>query len=105
VSTDLLRTKARIYLAHGTEDSSVPVESHDALEAELRANGRDVTAERLAGLDHSFLHKKPDPRGSVELVGQPSGGSPDTVAKGARTEWSELGTATILRIDFRIFEM
>jgi pimeloyl-ACP methyl ester carboxylesterase len=65
----LLRAKARVYLAHGTEDRAVPVESHDACEAELLVQGRAVTAERLEGLDHSFLPSNAAPdRGSVELA-------------------------------------
>ncbi|MGH9769543.1 MAG: hypothetical protein ACREAB_19125 [Blastocatellia bacterium] len=45
VIEELLRTKARIYLAQGTLDTSVSVKAHDVLVAELRARGRDVTAE------------------------------------------------------------
>jgi len=69
LTSDLVRANARVYLAHGTDDRSVPVESHDACEAELLVKGRDVTAERLEGLDHSFLPTNPPPqRGSVELI-------------------------------------
>lgn len=51
---ELARSKARIYLVQGTRDTSVPVTGHDVLVAELRAQGRDVTAERLEGADHGF---------------------------------------------------
>jgi len=54
VLEELLRTKARIYVAHGTRDAVIPVAAHDMLVAELRAHGRDVTAERLEGADHGF---------------------------------------------------
>lgn len=54
VLEELARTPARVYLAHGTEDAAVPVAAFDLLLAELRARGRDVTAERLAGADHGF---------------------------------------------------
>jgi len=54
VTEELLRTKARIYLAQGTSDTAVSVKAHDVLVAELRARGRDVTVERLQGADHSF---------------------------------------------------
>jgi len=52
---DSLRaTTARIYLAYGTADESVPVESNDVLRAELARLGRDATVERRIGEDHGF---------------------------------------------------
>jgi predicted esterase len=51
---DLLRCNARVYLAHGTEDTKVPITAFDVLHAELLARGRDVTAERIEGADHGF---------------------------------------------------
>ena len=51
---ELLRCKARIFLAHGTADSKVPIIAFDVLYAELLARGRDVTAERIEGADHGF---------------------------------------------------
>jgi predicted esterase len=54
VLTEMLRTKARIYIAHGDKDLSVPVTSFDVLRTELAAAGRDVTAERIEGGDHSL---------------------------------------------------
>ena len=69
-TTDLVRAKARVYLAHGSADEAVPVVSHDQLEAELRAKGRPVTSERLEGLNHSFQPKDSPPgRPSNELAG------------------------------------
>jgi pimeloyl-ACP methyl ester carboxylesterase len=54
VLQELLRSKARVYIAHGDKDGSVPVASFDVLRAELTAGGRDVTAERLDGADHGL---------------------------------------------------
>jgi len=54
VTEELLRTKAKIYVAQGTLDTAVSVKAHDVLVAELRARGRDVTAERIEGADHGF---------------------------------------------------
>jgi pimeloyl-ACP methyl ester carboxylesterase len=51
---DLINVDARIYLAQGTRDGSVPVSSFDVLYAELLARGKDVTAERVDGVDHGF---------------------------------------------------
>jgi dienelactone hydrolase len=51
---DLKRTKAKIYLAQGAEDKSSSIVGFDVLFAELIAQGRDVTAERIEGGDHSF---------------------------------------------------
>jgi len=51
---DLLRTPARVFLAHGTADASVPVASADWLFAELLARGRHVRYERLEGADHGL---------------------------------------------------
>jgi dienelactone hydrolase len=51
---DLVGVDARIYLAQGTRDTSVPVSSFDVLLAELLARGKDVTAERVDGADHGF---------------------------------------------------
>lgn len=52
---ELLRSRARIYLAHGTADRSSYVGSLDVLRAELAAHGRDVVVERIAGVDHGYV--------------------------------------------------
>jgi dienelactone hydrolase len=52
---DLLTVGARIYLAQGTRDTAVPVSSFDVLYAELLAQGKDVTAERIEGADHGYF--------------------------------------------------
>jgi len=51
---ELLRTHARLYLAHGDLDATVPIAAHDVLRAELARHGRDVTADRRPGADHGF---------------------------------------------------
>jgi erythromycin esterase len=50
----LLASRAAVFLAQGTADTSVSVAGFDALRAELTARGRDATAERLEGYDHAF---------------------------------------------------
>lgn len=50
----LLKSKARVFVSQGTEDKAVAVSGFEMLRAELLAKGRDVTAERLDGVDHSF---------------------------------------------------
>jgi pimeloyl-ACP methyl ester carboxylesterase len=66
VTDELLRTKAKIYLAQGTSDASVSVMAHDVLVAELQARGRDVTSERIEGADHGF-------RTQEMSIGSPAG--------------------------------
>lgn len=51
---ELGKTGARVYLAQGTADTAVAVESFDVLFAWLNAQGRDVTASRIENADHSF---------------------------------------------------
>jgi len=51
----LLRTKAKLFLAHGTEDQSVPIESFDFLTVELLRAGKDnVAVRRYPGRDHGL---------------------------------------------------
>jgi dienelactone hydrolase len=64
----LLRTDARIFLAHGTEDASVPVVSFDVARAELAARGKNVTVERIDGADHGFSTKAAKGGSRDELV-------------------------------------
>ncbi|MBI4865013.1 MAG: acetylxylan esterase [Candidatus Riflebacteria bacterium] len=70
--SELLRSKAKVYLAHGTEDTSSSVTSMDVAHAELLAHGRDVTSERIEGVDHGFRKKgeKGYPTGMKELFGR-----------------------------------
>lgn len=58
---ELHDTDARVFLAQGTADTAVAVESFDALYAWLAAHGRDVTARRINGADHSFSTPEEQP--------------------------------------------
>jgi predicted esterase len=51
---NLAHAKARIYLASGMQDDSVPILSTEAMYAQLRAQGRDVTFRRVPGANHSL---------------------------------------------------
>lgn len=52
---DLRRTGCKLFLAHGTEDTSVSIESFDAMTTDLLRSGRkNVTVRRYAGRDHSL---------------------------------------------------
>lgn len=54
----LRRTQARAFVAHGSADESVPIESFDVLVAELLAAGKTgVTVRRYPGCDHGFQEK------------------------------------------------
>lgn len=48
------KSKAALYLIHGSEDRSSAVASFDAMVAELSADGRAMKVERLAGKGHGF---------------------------------------------------
>jgi pimeloyl-ACP methyl ester carboxylesterase len=50
----LLRSRARVYLAFGTADGSVPPLSQELLGARLAAAGRDVTIRRVPDAGHSL---------------------------------------------------
>ncbi|MBZ2209342.1 alpha/beta hydrolase family protein [Massilia soli] len=50
----LLRSRARIYLALGTSDSAVPALSQEVAVAKLLGAGRDLTVKRVADGDHSL---------------------------------------------------
>lgn len=51
---ELLRSKARVYIALGTADKAVPALSQEIVVAKLLAAGRDVTVRRVADADHSL---------------------------------------------------
>ena len=53
----LLRSKARVYIAIGTADDSVPAISQEIVVAKLLTSGRDVTVRRVADGDHSLNHR------------------------------------------------
>jgi poly(3-hydroxybutyrate) depolymerase len=52
---ELLRSRARVYLAFGTADSSTPPLSQEVAVAKLLAAGRDVTVRRVPDADHSLV--------------------------------------------------
>ena len=54
VVAELKRSHARIYIAQGTADEADAIPAFDVMHAELLAQGRAVTAERIEGGDHSF---------------------------------------------------
>lgn len=70
VTEELLKTKAKIYLAQGTSDTAVSVKSHDVLVAELRARNRPITVERIDGADHGFrpAGKPPGPPDEMKAL-------------------------------------
>ncbi len=52
---NLSRTEAHLFLAHGSEDRSVPIESFDYLVVKLLCAGKQgMSVFRYPGLDHSF---------------------------------------------------
>jgi pimeloyl-ACP methyl ester carboxylesterase len=68
---NLARTKAKLFLAHGVRDQSVPIESFDYLTTELMRRGRtDVTIRRFTDRDHSLMKPGGDPsyEGLLELI-------------------------------------
>ena len=65
---ELLRTKARVYIAQGTEDHNVAPATVEILWAHLLAHGRDITVDRVIGADHgSFFKNEPKRDGQAEL--------------------------------------
>src|SRR5262245_10756910 len=65
LTAELLRSRARVYLVHGTNDAATPVTAFDLARAELAVRNRDVTAERLEGADHGFRTQS-TPEGSPD---------------------------------------
>lgn len=63
VVDELKRARAKIYIAQGTADESDAIQGFDAMRAELLAQGRDVTAERVEGGDHGFSTTGPQGQG------------------------------------------
>jgi predicted esterase len=51
---ELLRSNARIYIAFGTADDSVPALSEELAIAKLRLAGKDLTVRRVANAGHSL---------------------------------------------------
>jgi predicted esterase len=53
-ANSLAHSRARVYLASGMQDRSVPILSTEVLYAQLRAQGRDVTFRRVPSAGHSL---------------------------------------------------
>lgn len=66
VIDELKRGKAKIYIAHGTADKADSIIGFDVMRAELIAQGRDVTAERIEGGDHGY--SVPGKPGGIQTV-------------------------------------
>lgn len=60
----LATSRAKLFLAHGTEDRSVPIESFDFTVSDLIRRGRkNVTVRRFPGRDHSLGDPKAEQKG------------------------------------------
>lgn len=55
VAAELAQTPARVYLASGMQDASVPILAAEMLYAELRVQGRDVTFRRVPRAGHGLI--------------------------------------------------
>ena len=62
----ILKSKAKVFLAQGTNDTKTLPSSADIMYAELIARGRDCTYERIQGADHAFM--KPGDKGAGWLA-------------------------------------
>lgn len=51
----LVRAKAKLFVAHGSADSHVPIESFDFLVMELVRAGREATVRRIPGAEHDLV--------------------------------------------------
>ncbi len=70
---NLVKTKAKLFLGHGTEDQSVPIESFDFLVVKLLCHGRhDAVVRRYVGVDHSFIKvgDKPSNEPFQKVIGE-----------------------------------
>jgi predicted esterase len=64
---NLAHSKARVYLASGMQDSSVPILSTEVMYAQLRTQGRDVTFRRVPSAGHNLAPEgKPIPEAQKE---------------------------------------
>jgi pimeloyl-ACP methyl ester carboxylesterase len=54
---ELLRSKARVYIAFGTKDRATPPLSEEIAVAKLELAGRDLTVRRVAGAGHSLANE------------------------------------------------
>ncbi len=67
VVEELKESKARIYLAQGSEDKAVFPKSYDLAMAELKTQGRDVTGDYIVGGDHGF-RSSTNPEGFQQVI-------------------------------------
>lgn len=66
-ATNLAHSKARVYLASGMQDDSVPILSTEVLYAQLRTQGRDVTFRRIPLAGHELVPEgRPVPEAQQE---------------------------------------
>jgi dipeptidyl aminopeptidase/acylaminoacyl peptidase len=64
---NLAHSKARVYLASGMQDNSVPILSTEVMYAQLRTQGRDVTFRRVPMAGHGLVPDgKPIPEAQKE---------------------------------------
>lgn len=71
---ECLRSKAQLYLVHGSEDVQNSVDGFDMMRAELAAAGRNAVFERLKGADHALnLPGQVTPEGLVTVFGRLAG--------------------------------
>jgi pimeloyl-ACP methyl ester carboxylesterase len=65
---EILRTRARIFMAHGVRDRSVPIAAFDMLVAALIRERRDIVVQRIEGAAHSFSKsRRASPRIMTEI--------------------------------------
>lgn len=64
---ELKKSKARVYLAQGSEDLAVHPKSYDFAIAELKTSGRDVTGDYVLGGDHGF-RSSTNPDGFTQVL-------------------------------------
>jgi dienelactone hydrolase len=58
-----LASKAKFFLAQGTDDPATSIHAAEMLYAELLAQGREVRYERVEGGDHGFMTASGEPKG------------------------------------------
>ena len=54
-TNNLLKSRARVYVASGMQDINVPILSTESMVSELQVSGRDVTLRRVLNAGHNLL--------------------------------------------------
>lgn len=68
---ECLRSKAKLYIIHGSADRWNFIHGFDVLRAELAAKGREAVFERLEGAGHSLdLPGQKPPEGLIAVFGR-----------------------------------